>query len=408
MTFFVADQERLLRHLHRDHPSHAEYLEFLKDTLGAFAASEVAPHAHDNDRDEVFREDTFRALGQLGFMALAYPPDLDGFGAPFPYYVAGLETLAKADAGFALAVAIHGTTCEGIRRFASAALRDRYLADLIHGRKIGCFCLSEAGAGSDAKAMRTTYVYDPGAHCYLLTGAKYWITNALSADVFFVLAADKAAPGKVSAFLVTRGAEGRFEQHKIEEKMGVRGSNTAELLFEDYRVPADHLIGDAGAGFGYAMAMLSGGRITIGAWSTGIAQGAYEKLMKYAHERQLFGRFLADLDNTRKELAEMAIEIAAGRALTYGAAFDYATGADIRAVAPIAKVKATEAAFYVAERAIQLAGGYGFVGEARIERHLRDAVLGRIGEGANELLKVMVIPRLLIHEFQQSGARDPW
>jgi butyryl-CoA dehydrogenase len=180
------------------------------------------------------------------------------------------------------------------------------------------------------------------------------------------------------------------------------------LVFEDYRVPKQNLVGERGRGFKYAMQMLNGGRVTIGAWATGIAQGAYDKFLRYAHERELFGRRLCDLDNTKRELSEMLIGIHAGRALTYGAALDKTLGLDMARNAAIAKIAASESAVFVSERAIELAGGYGYARESRIERHLRDALLARIGEGANELLKIMVIPRTIEKAFADEGTPDLW
>ena len=190
--------------------------------------------------------------------------------------------------------------------------------------------------------------------------------------------------------------------------MGVRGSNTAELVFQDYRVPKGNLVGEPGRGFGYAMQMLNGGRITIASWSTGIAQGAYEKLLKYAHERKLFGKRLVDLDNTRRELSEMITGIHAGREMAYGAAFFRSEGKEVSQLAAEAKVFASENAVHCAERAIELAGGYGYVEDSRIERHLRDALLGRIGEGANEVLKVVVIPRGILKDFEDRPITGTW
>ncbi len=406
MAFFTPDQESVLHGLLRGHAQHAEVLSFLKGPLNDFLRERVAPRAARNDRDEVFDVENFRALGELGFLSLSYPEKFGGLGVPFPYYCAGLESVAKADAGFALGVAIHGTTCDGLFRFASDALKDRYLADLIGGRTIGSFALTETSSGSDARRMATRWDYDAKAGEFILNGGKYWITNGLSADVFFVMA--KGKDERISSFLVEKGWKGTFTQAKIADKMGVRGSNTAELVFEDYRVPKDHLVGTQGDGFKYAMQMLAGGRVTIASWSTGIAQGAYEKLLKYATERTLFGKKLRELDNTGRELSEMAIEISAGRWLGYHAAWCKSEGQDVTQLAAMAKVKATEAAVHVAERAIELAGGYGYVQDSGIERHLRDALLGRIGEGANELLKCVVIPRRLLADYDENPVTERW
>ncbi|MBI4617606.1 MAG: acyl-CoA dehydrogenase family protein [Planctomycetes bacterium] len=404
MPFFTEEQETVLSLLFCREEDHPELVEFLSGSLASFAAERIAPRAAENDREEVFDVEAFRALGELGLMALPYPEAYGGMGASFAYYCAGLETLAKADAGFALAVGIHGTACDGIHRFAEDHLKARYLEDLVQGRKIAAFCLTEPGSGSDARNMKTTWRREGGE--VVLKGTKYWITNGLSADVFFVLAA--GSDGCISAFVVDRAGKGVFERAKIADKMGVRSSNTAELVFDDYRIPADRLVGEEGQGFRYAMEMLAGGRITIAAQATGIAQGAYEKILKYAHERELFGVILKDLDNTKRELSEMQIEIQASRHLAYSAAELRSRGKDVRGPAAIAKVKATEAAVRVAQRAIQLAGGYGYVQDSKIERALRDSLLHRIGEGANEALTILVIPRVLYSQYERTPLTEIW
>ncbi len=406
MAFFVDDQADALWKLHHADPDHEMYLSFLQGPINDFLTREVAPRAAANDAEEVFDVDLFRTLGELGFMALSFPAEYGGAEACFSFYNAGLESLAKADAGFALGVGIHGTMAEGISRYGSEALRNKYVNDLISGKLLGAFALSEAGSGSDAKSMKTSWRRDPETGGYLLDGTKYWITNGMSADLFFVMA--RGEDGRISAFVVEKGWKGTFETNKIQDKMGVRSSNTAELIFEDYHVPADCLVGEEGRGFNYAMHMLNSGRITIASWSVGIATGALEKLLKYAHEREMFGKLLKDLDNVKRECAEMAVEIAASRGLAYDAAFFKTQGRDIIKKAAMAKFKASEVAVRVSERAIQLAGGYGYVQDSRIERHLRDALLARIGEGANEVLSCVVIPRSLYKEFERQGPPPLW
>lgn len=405
MPFFTSDQRMVLDQFHTGREHHDDLVEFLAGPYEQFLAERIAPRAAADDEHERFASEHVAPLGEIGMIGLYAAEEYGGMGACFSYYNAALESLAKADAGFALAIAIHGTSCDGIARFASAALKERYLADLFSGRRLAAFALSEPGAGSDAFAMKTSYRRDGSR--YLLNGSKYWITNGMTADVFFVMA--RAADGQVSAFLVPRDdACGTFAQHRIADKMGVRASNTAELTFTDHPVAAEQLVGTEGQGFRYAMEMLNGGRVTIGAWATGVAQGAWDKLMRYAHERELFGGRLIDLDNTQRELAAMHIEIMAGRMLAYAAAREKSAGNDIRAIAAIAKVKASEAAVYVAERCIELAGGYGYVRESRIERHLRDALLARIGEGANELLRSVVIPRALLKAYASTAQAPLW
>lgn len=406
MAFFVPDQELALRHLFRNDPDTAELLDFLKGSFDDFVTEKVAPRAAANDRDEVFALDTFKALGETGLMSMPYAESLDGMGANFAWYCAGLEMLSKADAGFTLGVAIHGTATDGIARFGSEELKRKYVPALSHGRLLGCFGLSEANSGSDAKSLKCAWVRDRASGDYVLSGTKYWITNGMDADVFFVMA--RGEDGRISSFVVERGGKGTFEQHKILDKMGVRGSNTAELLFDGYHVPKANLVGEEGKGFNCAMHMLNGGRITISAFAVGIAQGAYEKFIKYAHERELFGKRLVDLDNTKREISEMATGIVSSRLLSYAAAFEKTAGGDVAKIAAMAKVNASEVSVRVAERAIELAGGYGYVQDSRIERHLRDALLARIGEGANEVLNVMVIPRALMAEFAERPGPELW
>jgi len=406
MPFFIQDQKLALDRLHANDAQHGDVMGFLSGPFDRFLTERIAPDAARQDNEEWFDEAAFRALGDTGFMALAFGDDVGGLGAPFTYAMAGLESLAKANAGFALAAAIHGTCSDGIYSFGSPELVQKYVPALATGRKIGCFGLTEPDSGSDAKAMRTSFREEHDA--YVLNGTKYWITNAPSADVFFILARDVNAPNHISAFAVEREWSGNFEVALIKDKMGVRASNTAMLVFEEYRVPKNQLVGERGRGFTYAMHMLNGGRITIGAWATGVAQSAYEKLLRYAHERKLFGKRLVDLDNTKRELSEMLIGIHAGRGLTYGAALDKSRGREVAREAAIAKVAASEHAVFCGERAIQISGGYGYARDSRIERHLRDALLARIGEGANELLKIMVIPRAIEQMFELEGTPDLW
>lgn len=413
MAFFIEEQKDILDRYFKHHrdlsDSHEEMLRYLGDSLDGFIAKELAPQAAKNDESEIFQVEAFRKLGALGYFALSYPEKFGGMDMNPVYYIAGLESLSKGDSGFTLGVAIHGTTCDGIFRFASDHLKEKYLPDLIAGKTIGAFGLSEVEAGSDAKSMRTTYRFDKSKDCFVLNGAKFWITNAPSAQVFFVMARNADNPEQISSFIVPQNNLATFKLNPIKEKMGVRGSNTAELIFEDHPVATDHLVGKEGDGFKYAMHMLNGGRTTIGAWSIGVAQAAFEKFLKYAHERKLFGGHLKDLDNTKREVSEMLLAIKAGRELTYAAQYEKAIGhKNFPCNSALAKIKGTDAAFMVSERIIQLSGGFGYLRESLMERHLRDAILGRIGEGANEVLKIMVIPRFIYQAFEANPLRKNW
>jgi len=407
MTFFTDDQNDMLRALRGDDPNVEELIGFLSGPLNDFLADRVAPGAHERDREERFDSDLFRDLGELGVFGLTQPDDLGGMGLCHAYWMAALESLAKADAGLGLAAAIHITTAHGIRTHGKSESVHQYLPALISGEETACFGLSEPSSGSDARNMETTYRRTESGDL-LLNGSKYWITNGVSADTFFVVAVHEDDPDTHSAFLVRRGWDGTFEQHPIPDKMGVRSSETAELVFRDYHVPADHLIGEEGNGFRYALQMLNGGRIGIASWVTGIAQGAFEKILKYASDRELFDRSLSEHPLARAEFSEMLQGIWSGRHLAYTAAYHHTEGHDIEKRAAIAKVVASEGAVSACERAIEYGGGYGYVQDGKIERHLRDALLGRIGEGANELLNVEVIPRYVFETFDPDRIPAPW
>lgn len=397
MSFFINDQRETLQSFRHSDPLFEDLTDFLSGPLDNYLQEEIAPSATEHDRKEIFDTGAFEGLGELGYFSLPFPEHVGGMNACFTYQVAALESIAKADAGLALGCAIHGTCTDGIISYGSDELIESYVPSLVSGEEMACFCLSEQGGGSDAKEMETTYRKEGDR--YLLNGTKYWITNGLSADTYFVLAGKEEEPEQISAFLVRKGSEGTFEQHKIPDKMGVRSSETAELIFRDYEVPADHMIGEEGKGFRYAMNMLNGGRIGIAAWVTGVAQGAFEKILKYATDREMFHGTLADQDLARAEFSEMQSDIWSGRHLAYSAAFHKSEGNAIARRAAIAKVTASEGAVRVCERAIEYGGGHGYVEDGRIERHLRDAILGQIGEGANELLKTKVIPRFLLDDF---------
>ena len=256
MAFFTSDQSDILdRYFHKE-DSHPEMLSYLGESLEQFIAKDMAPLAAKHDEDEFFNTENFQKLGALGYFGLHFPEAYGGMGMNPVYHIAGLESLSKGDAGFTLGVAIHGTMADGILRFGSEALKERTLPGLLSGKAIGCFGLSESDSGSDAHAMRTRYrKTDQG---YVLNGTKYWITNANDADYFFVMARNQDNPKEISALLVEKPDNTSFKVNPIKDKMGVRGSNTGELVFEDHEIPAANLIGTEGDGFKYAMHMLNG------------------------------------------------------------------------------------------------------------------------------------------------------
>jgi alkylation response protein AidB-like acyl-CoA dehydrogenase len=364
-------------------------------TIRDFGESEVKPHAGAWDRDERFPMATVKKLGALGFLGVTLPEDVGGGGADALTNVLVVEGVARYDASLGLTVASHAGLASGhVNLFAGDHLRRRYLPRLATGEWLGAWCLTEPGSGSDAGALRTRAVRDGDA--WVLDGSKMFITQGSVADVYVVLAStapDRGTHG-VSAFVVARGTPGLGTGRKIE-KLGLRSSDTAEVVLEHVRVPADHLIGEENQGFKQALRILDGGRITIGAWCCGIARGAFEETVAYARERRTFGKPIAEHQAVQFMLADMATRIDAARCLVFRAAYLKEEGRPFRTEASMAKLFASETAMWVTTKAVQIHGGYGYMRELPVERYMRDAKLGEIGEGTSEVQR-MVIARALL------------
>ena len=368
----------------------------LRRTVRAFAEAELRPHAREWDEKQAFPRELFAALGELGLAGVCWPQEYGGSGLSLLDWAIVMEEMARGDAGVALSLAAHHSLASAhIALAGSDEQKRRFLAPLARGEKVGCWGLTEPGSGSDAGGMRTSAVRDGGG--WVLNGSKNFITNGGIADTAVVMAVSDRAAGKkgISAFVVERGTRG-FRSGKKEDKLGVRSSDTSELVFEDCRVPEANLIGKPGLGFVDTLKILDRGRVGIAAFSIGIAQAALEASMRYALDRKQFGHPIADFQAIQTKIADMATKVDAARLLTHRAAALADAGRSHTAESSMAKLFASEAAVEVSLEAIQIHGGYGYVKDYPVERCLRDAKLGTIGEGTSEVQR-MVIARQLLH-----------
>lgn len=367
----------------------------LRRSLRDFAEKELAPHSREWDEKQGFPRAIFERLGALGVAGACWEEEYGGSALSTLDWALVMEELARADAGVALSLAAHHGLCSAhIHMVGSEEQKRLFLPPLSRGEKVGCWGLTEPGSGSDAGGMRTTAVKD-GRH-FVLNGSKNFITNGGIADVAVVMAVTDRAAGKkgISAILVERGTPG-FRTGRKEDKLGVRSSDTSELAFEDCRVPLGNLVGREGMGFVDTLRLLDKGRVGIAAFSVGIAQAALEASIRYARERKQFGHAIADFQAIQFKVAEMAVKVDASRLLTWRAAALADRGQPHTAPSSMAKLFATESAVEVALEAVQLHGGYGYIKDYPVERYLRDAKLGTIGEGTSEVQR-LVIARLLL------------
>ena len=373
----------------------SEEQRLLQKTVRDFAEAEIRPHSREWDEKQEFPREVFTKLGELGLMGVCWPSEYGGAGMSTLEWAIVMEELSRVDAGVALSLAAHHSLSSGhIALAGTDAQKKKFLTPLAKGEKVGCWGLTESGAGSDAGGTKTTAVRD-GAH-YVLNGAKTFITNGRVADTAVVMAVTDKSKGKkgISAFIVERGAKG-FRSGKKEDKLGVRCSDTSELVFEDCRIPAENLLGQEGMGFVDTLRILDRGRIGLGAFSLGIAQASLDASMRYAKDRKQFGHALADFQAIQFKIAEMATKVSASRLLVYRAADLRDRGREHTTESSMAKLFAGEAAVEVALDAIQIHGGYGYVKDYPVERYLRDSKLGTIGEGTSEVQKLVIARQLL-------------
>ncbi|HEY9533959.1 MAG TPA: acyl-CoA dehydrogenase [Mucilaginibacter sp.] len=355
-----------------------------------FAQNELKPGVIERDEYQKFPVEQIKMMGELGFMGMMVAPQYGGSGMDAISYVLAIEEIAKVDASAAVIMSVNNSLiCYGLEKYGTETQKQKYLIPLAKGHVIGAFCLSEPEAGSDATALSTTAI-DMGDY-YLLNGTKNWITNGSSASTYLVIA--QSNPGKrhkgINAFIVEKGMPG-FSIGQKENKMGIRGSDTHSLHFNDVKVPKENRISEDGFGFKFAMNILSGGRIGIAAQALGIASGAYELALNYAKERKAFGKSLADLQAIQFKLSDMATNIEAGRLLCLKAAWLKDNGQPYAQASSMAKLFTSETAMKTTTEAVQIHGGYGYVKDYHVERMMRDAKITQIYEGTSEIQRIVI------------------
>jgi len=367
----------------------------VRDAARDFAQNVLKPGVIARDNEQRFPAEEIKQLGELGFMGMMVNPEYGGSGMDTISYVLAMEEISKVDASTSVCMSVNNSlVCWGLEKFGTEEQKQKYLVPLASGEKIGAFCLSEPEAGSDATSQSTTAI-DMGDH-YLLNGTKNWITNGSSASVYLVIAQTnvEAKHRGINAFIIERGMEGFIIGAK-EDKMGIRGSDTHTLLFNDVKVPKENRIGEDGFGFTFAMKVLSGGRIGIAAQALGIAGGAYELALAYSKERKAFGKEIHHHQAIAFKLADMATEIEAAKLLVYKAATDKDLGRNYDQSGAMAKLYASKVAMEQTVEAVQINGGYGFVKEYHVERMMRDAKITQIYEGTSEIQKVVISRNIL-------------
>ncbi|PIF00438.1 MAG: acyl-CoA dehydrogenase [Maribacter sp.] len=362
----------------------------IKEAAREFAQNELLPGVIERDETQKFPTEQVNRMGELGFMGMMVDPKYKGSGLDTLSYVLVMEELSKIDASSSVIVSVNNSlVCYGLETYGTEEQKQDYLTRLANGEVIGAFCLSEPEAGSDATSQKTTAL-DKGDH-YILNGTKNWITNGSSASVYIVIAQtdkEKAHKG-INALIVEKGMPG-FEIGPKENKLGIRGSDTHSLIFNDVRVPKKNRIGDDGFGFKYAMKTLAGGRIGIAAQALGIAAGAYELAKKYAKERKAFGTEIVNHQAIAFKLADMHTQIEAARLLVYKAAKDKDMGLNYDLSGAMAKLYASQVAMETTIEAVQIHGGNGYVKDYHVERLMRDAKITQIYEGTSEIQKIVI------------------
>ena len=380
MEFTLSEEQLMIRQAARD-----------------FAQNELLPEVIERDEAQQFPAEQVKKMGELGFMGMMVDPKYGGSGLDTLSYVLTMEELSKVDASASVIVSVNNSlVCWGLEAFGTEQQKEKYLTRLAAGEIIGAFCLSEPEAGSDATSQKTTAI-DKGDH-YVLNGTKNWITNGNSAEVYLVMAQTDIEKGHkgINALIVEKGMEG-FEIGPKENKLGIRGSDTHSLMFNDVKVPKENRIGEDGFGFKFAMKTLAGGRIGIAAQALGIAAGAYELSKKYSKERKAFGTEIANHQAIAFKLADMHTQIEAARHLVYKSAWDKDNGKNYDLSGAMAKLYASQVAMDVAIEAVQVHGGNGYVKDYHVERLMRDAKITQIYEGTSEIQKI-VISRSILKE----------
>ncbi len=367
----------------------------VQEMVRGFTEKEVKLAAERMDRDGRYPADLVKKLGQIGLMGMCVAPEFGGSGMDLLSYAIAVEEISKAWASLSVIMSVHNSlVCGPLHHFGSEAQKKKYLIPLARGECLGCYALTEPDAGSDAGGIQTRA--RRAGNDYLLSGSKVFITSGKHADIAIVYAVTNPSLGKkgISAFIVEKGFSG-FSVGKLADKLGLRSSDTAELIFQDCRVPSENLLGEENEGLKIALMTLDGGRIGIAAQAVGIAQGCLEESLAYAKERRQFGRPIAEFQAVQWMLADMATEIDAARLLTYRAAWMRQRGEKVTRAAAMAKLFASEAANRIAYRAVQIFGGYGFTKEFAVERLFRDARVTTLYEGTSEIQRLVIARQLI-------------
>lgn len=367
----------------------------VRDAARDFAQNVLKPGVIERDEAQRFPVEEMKQLGELGFLGMMVDPKYGGSGMDTLSYALAIEEISKVDASASVCLSVNNSlVCWGLEKFGTEEQKQKYLIPLAKGEKIGAFCLSEPEAGSDATSQQTTAI-DKGDH-YLLNGTKNWITNGSTASVYLVIAQTnvEAKHKGINAFIIERGMDGFIVGAK-ENKLGIRGSDTHTLLFNDVKVPKENRIGEDGFGFTFAMKVLSGGRIGIAAQALGIAGGAYELALAYSKERKAFGKEISKHQIIAFKLADMATDIEAAKMLVYKSAIDKDMGRNYDQSGAMAKLYASRIAMKHTVEAVQIHGGYGFVKEYHVERLMRDAKITQIYEGTSEIQQIVISRNIL-------------
>jgi hypothetical protein len=367
----------------------------LQSSVRAFAEGEIAPHVSEWDEKSEFPHEVVKKLGEMGLLGVIFPEELGGAGMGYVEYVLAIEELSRVDGSVGIIVAAHNSLCTNhIMLGGNDEQRQRWIPKLASGQWLGAWGLTEPGSGSDAGGARTTAV--KRGDSWVLNGSKTFITNGGYADCAVVLAVTDKAKGTkgISAFVVEKGTKG-FRPGRKENKLGLRASDTSELIFEDCEIPAENLIGKEGEGFKDAMRVLDGGRISIAALSLGMARGALDAAMKYAQERRQFGKAISEFQAIQFKLADMATELDAAWLLTMRAAQMKDAGQKVTLESAMAKLYASEAACRICDEGVQIHGGYGFIKDYPAEKFYRDVRLCPIGEGTSEIQRMVIARELL-------------
>lgn len=375
--------------------SNPDDLELIRASARAFADTHIKPHVMEWDESQHFPAHLFKKMGEMGFTGVLVPEQYGGAGLNYQAYITIIDEIAQVCGSIGLSTAAHNSLCTGhIMYFASEAQKKKYLPKLASGEWIGAWGLTEPNTGSDALRMKCVAVKD--GDYYVLNGTKCWITHGISGNVAVVLVrtGDLLDSRGISAFIVEKGTPG-FNSGKKENKLGMRASETAELIFNNCRIHQDQLIGNEGEGFIQAMKILDGGRISIAALSLGIAKGAYHASLKYAKERQQFGKPISSFQAIAFKLADMATKVEASELLTRQAGFLKDAGLPMTTQSAMAKYFASETAVEVSTDAVQVHGGYGYTKDFPVEKYYRDSKLCTIGEGTSEIQKLVISRNVL-------------